>query len=166
MMSASLTSILDQARARLRALRSHAKGTPTAPLVEDFLHDMYQIGLAVGDDAALLNAPELRAFLDETAPELMEEHVALLFYPGNLVLEFQHTWEYDEWEKLCRRRSALQFFLELYADTALAPFVQEIETDYLDEELRDWGSSEGFLPPSEIDPRIPRSHWWWWAPNT
>ena len=63
-------------------------------------------------------------------------------------------------------RSALQFFLDLYRDSALAPFVEEIETDYLDENVRAWGEREGFLSEPEIEPHIPRSHWWWWAPGS
>jgi hypothetical protein len=164
MTPAPLTSILDTARADLRQLRARPEGTPADPLLADLLLDMYQLGLLIGGDPALRDSPELHAFLDEAAPELMEEHVSLLFYPGSLIREFQRTWEQDEWEQLCRRRSALQFFLDLFEDTMLAPFIHEIEIDHLDEEIRDWGNREGFLSPSEIDPRIPHSHWWWWAP--
>jgi hypothetical protein len=165
MVTTALTPILGQARAHLLALRSRAEGSPDNPLLENFLLDMYHIGLAIVGETELMNSPELRAFLDETAPELMEEHIVLHFYPGNLVREFLGTWEYNEWEKLCQRRSAFQFFMDIYRETELALFIQEIETDYLDEEMRDWGNHEGFLASSAIDPRTPRSHWWWWAPE-
>jgi hypothetical protein len=165
-MPAPLAPMLDHARAVLLRLRGRAEKTPTHPLIDDFLRSIFQIGLVIGGDPERSGSSELRFFLDETAPDLIEEHVALLFYPGRLLLEFQHTWESDEWEQLCRRRSGLQFFLDLYRDTALGPFVEEIETDDLDDEMREWGKREGFLSPAEIDPRIPRSHWWWWAPGS
>jgi hypothetical protein len=160
-----LAPILDEARARLRALRDRPEGAPTAPLVADALRLIYRLGVALGDHPALHDAPALRGFLDDTAAALAAEHVALVFYPGALVDEFEHAWEHDEWRQLVERRSGLQFFLDLYRDTALAPYVAELELADLDRRVRDWGTHDGFLPASQIEPGIPRSHWWWWLPE-
>src|SRR5260370_42709425 len=98
-MSLSLDSILDQARAHLRTLRNRAKGQATVPLIAEFLWDVYQIGLAVGGDASLLNSPELGTFLSATARDLMDEHAPLAFYPSRLGDEFPPGLEPDEGEQ-------------------------------------------------------------------
>ena len=136
-MPRSFVTLLDQARADAGAFRSRPEGTSPNPLIADFLLDVYQIGLAIGGDPALTTSPELRSFLDDTVPDLETVFTWLYFYPGTLALEFQGPWEDDEWKQLCRRRSALQFFLDLYRDTTFGPFIDEVKTDDLDEKLRE-----------------------------
>jgi hypothetical protein len=165
MVPSPIIKTFNMARADLHMLRSQVQSEASYHLVEEFLLDMYHLGLEIDDTPALLNSPELNVFLNETAPDLSQVSDALLLYPYSLLSKFQCVWIYDEWKQLCLLRSALQFFLDFYRETILAPVIQAINITELDSMIREWGELEGYLAPSEIDPRIPQSHWWWWAPE-
>jgi hypothetical protein len=78
---------------------------------------------------------------------------------------FSYGWQPEEWEDVCRARSALEFLLELYGPGETADWLRsQIEPDADDDLLRTRCPEEGLVPPAEVPPGIPRSHWWWWCP--
>ncbi|GLQ45813.1 hypothetical protein GCM10007862_08640 [Dyella lipolytica] len=158
-------SALSQARIRLLNIDARPAGTTSFRSVADFMSSLYEMGLVYADDHGFRATPELSSFVDETSPTLIKDCVALFSYPGYLLQAYQKSWEYDEWEQLCRQRSGLQYFFDLYRASDFGPFVQEIDTRELDEQMHEWGSREGFLPEEKIDPRLPQSHWWWRLPD-
>lgn len=156
-----LGSLLDPLRAQVAAL------TPTSP-VDDapygFLMGLVDLGLALEADPSCRAA--IRGFLDDTAPRIAGAFMALEAFGADLARRSETGWSDDPslFEDLCTRRSALAFLAELYADTALAPELDRIDSAWLDGIMRDC-ARHGFLPPEAIPAHMPRRHWWWWLPD-
>ena len=62
---------------------------------------------------------------------------------------------------VCRMRSEIGFFKELYAVAACGEFLPLIGTDGLDDHRRYRAAQIGPRRRSRFRPAIPKSHWWW-----
>jgi hypothetical protein len=78
------------------------------------------------------------------------------------VLAFQH----DEWLEVCRRRSALEFLVDISEGTSFEVYAKTLDTLKLDALIADVGEREGYLAANLIPTGIPPEHWWWWYPNS
>jgi hypothetical protein len=164
-MSDGKTGLLQTARQSLADLAPGDDDPPAEQEIAAFLAALFDVALVYGADPAAVGA--LGAFVNETAPDIRKLVVPLSFYPGELLDSFEGIWEDDEWVQLCRRRSALQFFLDLYGGSEAWSVMDAIReaSVALDAYIRERGMLEGCLSDEEIDPAIPRTHWWWWLPN-
>ncbi len=66
-------------------------------------------------------------------------------------------WDSDCYLGVCRRCSAIAFLDELYADTALGPYLEQPDEDGYDFQVL-----RGDAWVEEVPSWIPESHWWWW----
>lgn len=165
MTSETLTRALEHARRDLATLASSEQDSEDATdALAELLDDLYDVGKALGASAGLRTSPELQRFLEEAIPVLKARQGDLLLRPWKIRYRFQGIWEDDEWIQLLVARSGLQFFIELFRETALAENVAELDTSDVDEFIRERGN-EGNLTDEQIPPELPASHWWWWYPK-
>lgn len=163
MTAAALKQMLEEARQKLDVLRRGGDGYENGAVAE-LMADTYQVGKVLAASPKLRSEGDLQRFLDETVSVLEKQRVDLTFFPLNVSHQFEGIWEANEWEQLCVIRSGLQFFVELFQETALAEHVASLDTSALDGLIRERGS-EGYLSDDQIPPEIPLSHWWWWYPE-
>lgn len=164
MMSESLTPIMENARWHLDALSRGEDGYENGA-IEGLMSVAYQLGKVVSASPELLSERAVQRFLGETAAVINEQNVDLSFYQLPVLHRFEGIWESNEWEQLCVTRSGIQFFVDLFRETALADDVAAINASDIDELIRKRGNDEGYLPDEKIPPEIPLSHWWWWYPK-
>jgi hypothetical protein len=156
-----LSSLLDHLRTQVSAMTSTS---PVDGAPYNFLMGLVDVGLMLEADPSRRAA--IRGFLDETAPRLVDAFMSVEAFAADLSRRSETGWSDDpsQFENLCTRRSALAFFAELYADTAVASELDRIDQAWLDGIMRDH-ADHGFLPPEEIPAHMPTRHWWWWLPD-
>jgi len=164
MTAAFLSQLLEPARPQLDALQQGDDGY-TRGTVDGLMSVVYGLGKALSASPELRADAALQRFLDETASVLKARQVNLTHYPWTVVREFKGNWESNEWDQLCVARSGLQFFIDLFRDTALSEEVAAIDPGDMDEFIRELGTDEGYSTDDEIPLEIPASHWWWWYPE-
>jgi hypothetical protein len=123
------------------------------------------VGLMLALCPELRSSPDLRRFLDESADALEQVFVKLHAFPLEATGDYEALWEANEWREVCRLRSGVQFFIDLYRDTGFAPFLEGIDTTFFDDWVREWGGRQGYALDDERPRGTPSSHWWWWYPR-
>lgn len=153
-MSEHLDQLLARAESMLIALQSATDNATS--LAIGFGLDIGEIGRELTLHPEL--APKVRAFIDRTAPIVQQDlKLARWIHRVHDAAESRSSETY-EYTGALRMRSALEFFRDLYRDSAARERVAEIETDETDENLKEWGA-EQYL--EEIPPGYPDSHVWW-----
>lgn len=160
----ALTQILDTGHRILDFIRQRNDVYDDGGM-EELMLDVYELGRAISASPELRSNAAVQQFLEETTSVLMSKgYVALSFYPPSVTLRFEDNWEGDEWEQLCIARSGIEFFIELFRETALSEEAASMDTREMDAFIRARGD-EGHLSDDEIPPEIPLAHWWWWYPE-
>ncbi len=128
-------------------------------LAEALMAAVYGFGLALhrGEESA-------RELAAAAEPLVQRATGPLGLFAGSIEERFVLAWEPNGWEEIAWRRSALAFLLELFPDEA-DWLRDQIGPDAYDDVIRRRSHDFGHLRPSEIPPGMPRSHWWWWAPD-
>lgn len=158
-----LADLLPALAGTLRKARQATPGEASFDIVAQFLDGLFTVGRALTEDPALRDEADVRLFLQETGQQLPFLHPAVDQYRAMTAHQAYGGWEGGvEWERLLRRRSALQFLGDLYGGTAYDGFFDLLELDDLDELIRDRGRSEGFPDSYPLPADIPVTHWWWW----
>jgi len=137
-------------------------GSATASLYGTF------IGLLAVEVAAVRDraAPEvLQAFRDDAA-EVLAPLGALARLYVELVREEAESARDDAWEGLCRRRSAIEVLVTVYAGTPVTAEIQPPDVERLDSAMRRVGQEQGPVHPERRQEGVPASHWWWRYPET
>jgi len=122
-----------------------------------------QFGREIGDiGRALTQHPEhaskARTFVDRTAP-IIERDLRLARWIGRVYAAAEsRSSDTEDYVDALAMRSALEFFRDLYRDSVARDYVAGIETDFTDENLKEWGAQQ-YL--DTIPPGIPESHVWW-----
>jgi hypothetical protein len=152
----------------LESLRTQAASLTRQSSVNDeawsFMMDIFELGLLLEADPS--RRPEIRGFLNETAPHLDQEIGIIERFAWDTRMRSETGWSEDphQWLDLCTRRSALAFFFELYEDTSLAARLPFIDQAGLDQLMRDL-SCHAFLEAGDRPAHMPTRHWWWWLPD-
>lgn len=116
-----------------------------------------KIGRAVTQHPEL--APRLHAFVERTAP-LIARHLPLSLWIGSVYDAAEsHSSDPDDYLRALSARSDLEFFRDLYRDSVAGHYLEGIETESTDEDLREWGAHPHV---EEVPPGIPPSHVWWY----
>lgn len=116
-----------------------------------------KIGRAVTQHPEL--APRLRAFVERTAP-LIARNLPLGLWIGSIYDAAEsHSSDPDDYLQALGARSDLAFFLDLYRDSVAQNYLEGIETESTDEDLKEWGVHH---PVEDVPPGIPPSHVWWY----
>lgn len=154
-MSELLDQLMARAESALTALQSTFDGG-AAPLALQFGHDIGAIGRELTMHPGL--APDIRAFVERTA-QIVERDTGLSSWFGRVYdAADSRSSETLEYVRALHMRSDLEFFRDLYRDSAASHRVSGIETDFTDENLKEWGGQQ-YL--EEIPPGLPASHVWW-----
>jgi hypothetical protein len=156
-----LTALLDYVRTQAAAL------TPLSSVKEapyHFLMALVSLGLKLEEEPS--RKATIRDFLEETAPQLTKAFMSFEAFGSDLADRSEVGWSdgTPQFVDLCKRRSALAFLAEIYADTSLASELDRIGQDWLDGIMRD-RASHGYLDPDDIPAHMPTRHWWWWLPD-
>jgi hypothetical protein len=156
-----LAALLQSLRVEGLGLRSNLSVRSAA---YSFMMRLIVLGLLL--EAERSRRPEIQAFLDETAPHFDREVGVFMRFVAETVFRGETGLSDDptRWKDMCNRRSALAFFVELYASTALAPSLGAFQQDYLDTLLRAHANN-GYLTGGDIPAHMPARHWWWWLPH-
>ncbi|MCE5317513.1 MAG: hypothetical protein LLG04_09180 [Parachlamydia sp.] len=77
--------------------------------------------------------------------------IELMFKLENVDEQFD-----DPWDKACRGRTNIEAFNAMFGE-----IVDKLPTDEL-VEFMDRRKDLAWLPPNEIPPNAPKSHWWWY----
>ena len=116
-----------------------------------------KIGRAVTQHPDL--APRVRAFVERTAP-LIARHLPLGLWIGSVYDAAESgSSDPDDYVQALSARSDLQFFLDLYRDSVACTYLDGIETESTDEDLKAWGVHHQV---DDVPPGIPPSHVWWY----
>jgi hypothetical protein len=153
--------LLSEARALASALAVEriADGVPDA---HRFMLAIYRIGRHLTRDPSLRESAEFRQFVTDTEGLLGDAFLHIDHFAERAESRLIGEWVYDEWRRSARDRSALQFYLELYRPTSLAPLLHYIEgrlpdhDERLAAKIQNNSGSDGSVPWG-----IPGSHWWW-----
>jgi hypothetical protein len=154
-MSELLDQLIASAESALATLQSTFDGA-AAPLSLQFGYDVGAIGRQLTQHSEL--APKVRAFVERTAP-LIERDTGLSIWFGRVYeAADSRSSETEVYMRALGMRSDLEFFRDLYRDSAARHRIDGIETDFTDENLKEWGAHQ-YL--EEIPPGFPASHVWW-----
>lgn len=116
-----------------------------------------KIGRAVTQHPEL--APKVRAFVERTAP-LIARNLPLGLWIGWVYDAAEsHSSDPDDYLQALSARSDLEFFLDLYRDSVACNYLEGIETESTDEDLKAWGVHHQV---DDVPPGIPPSHVWWY----
>ena len=134
-----------------------------------FFHDLLEIGRLLTCNPPLRSDAAVAGLVAGAAGGLPEFWIDVLNFIASVDSVSVSGWGAPAgWLRICEGRSALAFFLDLFA--GLVPQDERAGlTDSLaglDEGIREKGSLEGHLPDDEIPTCIPRTHWWWWWPRS
>ncbi len=138
-------------------------GTLTSRDERDLYSEVLQFGIDIGEiGRALVLNPELRpvvaAFVARTEDKVADgARLALWLHRISRAADSRSS-ETFEYTSALAMRSDLEFFCDLYRDTAARSRVEEIDTSDIDEDLKQWGAVQ-YL--SEIPSGIPAAHVWW-----
>jgi hypothetical protein len=153
-MTDRLDSLLASAEQMLASLQS---------IPDDAIARSLQFGRDIGDIGRNLVlhpelAPKVRDFVERTAP-LVHHRAGLSFWVHRAYAAGEsRSSDTEDYTRALWMRSQLEFFRDLYRGTVAQDAVDEIETDELDQNLKEWGA-EMYL--DEIPEGIPPSHVWW-----
>jgi hypothetical protein len=166
MTNLDIGGVLERLRETLARLEQSPKPVGQRKHETDaFLYNIFDLGRALNLKAEARESPDVREFLNASATILPEFTGEFELYMGATEDRLIGAWEGGEWELVCRRRSSLEFLVELYRNTDYEEYLHRFGCADLDERLRQRGLEEGYLDPSRIPEGIPRSHWWYWYPE-
>lgn len=122
-----------------------------------------QFGRQIGDvGRALTLHPELSskasAFVERTAPIVrMDPGIWIWIHRVDDAAESRSS-DTEVYMHALKMRSDLEFFRDLYRDSVASDYILGIETDEMDQDLKEWGSHQYI---EAIPPGFPDSHTWW-----
>jgi hypothetical protein len=126
------------------------------------LDALFDIGLALS--TGRLQRSDIQPVLDRTREKLslLDRGIFGVVVDGPSPLLNDIVFP-DAWREVCTIRSSLQFAIDLYSDGRVPEHLRE-DLEQFDHLLEQVGKRDAPLPPKEVPPGVPRSHWWWWAP--
>jgi hypothetical protein len=127
--------------------------------MEVVMDAILELGAASELDGAVTGQEPAVSFFRELSENLPLVLLVLDRYVYRISWMLSTSWEDREWIEVCSRRSAIEFFRKLLA---VAASEESLNTTGIDEQIRERGKTEAYVPDSERIPGIPRSHWWWW----
>jgi len=133
--------------------------------IEDSISQFMENLSRIGRGEMKIEREELNSFLKDTAPLVNDASLPLhqyLFRTENILTNEFYG---DEWNKVCSRRSNIEFLREMYHDYFDPDWNLFLDCENLDDMLRQKGDYEGGLSESQIPAGTPSSHWWWWYPE-
>jgi hypothetical protein len=144
---------------------SQADGTEVDrdEMVELFLDGTFQLATSAGPEDR--DTPEFRDYVRESSALIDEFQHRVQDYVRRTERQARPAFQANEWEQICRRRSAIEFLRELSRGTDYELRTLTLDTRALDDLLLDVGQREGYLDPDRIPAGVPPDHWWWWYPN-
>lgn len=154
-MSDRLDQLLTSAEATLADLQTAADHLTGLAL---------QFGRQIGDIGQELTlhpefAPKVREFVERTAPVVrMDSGLSFWIHRVYDAAESRSS-EVQDYMVALAMRSEIEFFRDLYRNSAAAHRVAGIETDETDQDLKEWSGHQYI---TEIPAGIPQSHVWWY----
>jgi len=146
---------------KIKEMLSEARHLENA---EDHIVGFMEYLYRMGRDTEKFTLDELDLFLKETSQLILETsnplHRYLFSAENRLLNEFYG----NEWIKVCKERSCIEFLRSFYRDYIDADWDLFMDCENFDDMLMQKGDFEG----GGIDPvpkGIPASHWWWWYPK-
>jgi hypothetical protein len=149
----------------VRALDSPEAARDGRAEVRNLLEGASDVYLMASRDPASIRTPEWTAVLKEAAGRI--EAAALSI--GRRFAEameglLQTTWYSDEWNRVCRMRTGFAALRELFGPAVTAAVDSAMNTEDVDEMIREKGNYEG-QGASSAPRGVPPAHWWWWLPD-
>lgn len=135
--------------------------------VRAFMDGFLNLYLALKADSSIVAEPQFQNYLRESADLLTWITFDIGIFISEINQALREPFYGDEWFGICRNRSAIEAFRELYQNTNLGkhlsvnPDLPNLDTTALDEEIRWKGEKECVLSQEQIPAGIPSSHWWW-----
>ncbi len=118
----------------------------------------------IGREESKISENEKKEFLSKTSSLVngasRSLHTYLFDTEGILLNEFHG----NEWIRVCKRRSNIEFLRSLYHDYFDPDWSLFLDCENLDYMLKQKGDFEGGLSDNEIPEGTPPAHWWWWHP--
>lgn len=162
-----LADLLPALTRTLQEARQVEPGESRSEQISEFLNGLLTVGRTLTAQPELRTEADVQLFLLETGRQLIFLHSSVAHFVSMTIDETHGGWEDGEaWEPLLKRRSALQFLDELYAETSYGGFFNLLRLEDLDDLIRERGDIEGFPDSYPIPADIPVTHWWWWWPRT
>lgn len=148
----------------LRRLEEEVDADRQLDYAADFYLEVDRIARLLHENPELCESIEYKKYLQDSSSCLaFLPNIAILFYPLYRHNYFIGIWDdFTTWSDVCRFRSQVQFFVDMYHGTDFEPFLSQIDLEWLDESLREWALNEILVScTGEIPKGIPVSHWWW-----
>jgi len=132
------------------------------PAMDSLMATVYELGTALRRDSRLAVTEPVVSFIRQA--QSIRNRLLLManLYVMNTTHILTSSFMGEEWFQVCYRRSAVEFLRTLLSVT---PENDLVDTENLDEFIRERGDTEAVTPPGGIDTAIPFSHWWWWLPD-
>jgi hypothetical protein len=122
-----------------------------------------QFGYEIGEVGRVLTqhpevASKVRAFVERTAPVVGRDLRLGRWFGSVYDAAESRSSDTEDYVHALALRSALEFFIDLYRDSAAHDRVAGLDIGDTDDQLKEWGAQQ-YL--EEIPPGFPASHVWW-----
>ena len=155
---------IDQLVARAESTLIALQSTPHSaarPLALQFGHEIGKVGRQLAQHLEF--GPAVHAFVERTAPIIRTDTRLSSWISRVYDAAESRSSDAEVYVSALTLRSELEFFRDLYRDSAAKHYVSGIETDETDANLREWGSEQNL---DEIPMGFPPSHVWWYQSLT
>ena len=161
----TLYQTIDRIFRLLKALREQDKTIDTWAETRQLMDDTVDIYIALKTNPSIEEDTKFQDYIRESAIELTSRTDDIYGFIIKMEQDLCYPFYSNEWDGICWRRSAVEAIKEMYQNTCLEEYFDDLDTEEVDDFIKEKGKHEGYIPESEIPIGIPSSHWWWWYPE-
>ena len=161
----TLYQTIDRIFCTLKVLREQYKTIDTWAETRQLMDDTVDIYIALKTNPSIEEDTKFQDYIRKSAIELTSCTDYIYDFIVDMEQTLDSTFYSNEWDGICWQRSAVEAIKEMYQNTCLEEHFDDLDTEEVDDFIKEKGKHEGYIPESEIPIGIPSSHWWWWYPE-
>ena len=161
----TLYQTIDRVFCTLKVLREQYKTIDTWAETRQLMDDTVDIYMALKTNPSIEEDTKFQDYIRKSAIELTSCTDYIYYFIIQMEQTLDSTFYSNEWDGICWQRSAVEAIKEMYQNTCLEEHFDDLDTEEVDDFIKQKGEYEGYIPQAQIPIGIPSSHWWWWYPE-